>query len=353
MDELLRASIYDLDQRHKEKLLLPRLNHLTDLHIARCNLYKNLTEFQGVKLNAISYEDFLPLSVRLFKQLRLSSVLPEDEFKIMTSSGTTGQSVSKIVLDRNAAKIQSKVLVNIMREWLGPKRLPMLIIDHIGLTRNRSGYSARGAGVQGLSFLGYDHCYALNEDMQINWSEVDTFFEKYKSGPVLIFGFTFMIWKFFLKQLKKTNRTFPFDSGFLIHSGGWKKLQDEAVSPEEFSSVTTSVLGRLKLHNFYGMVEQTGTIFVECEKGHLHAPIYADVMFRKPECLTPCVMGEKGLIQVFSSLPTSYPGHVLLTEDLGRLLGEDDCDCGRRGRYFEVLGRMPRVEVRGCSDTFQ
>ena len=52
-------------------------------------------------------------------------------------------------------------------------------------------------------------------------------------------------------------------------------------------------------------------------------------------------------------LPRSYPGHSLLTEDLGVLLGEDDCPCGRKGKYFKVTGRVPRAEVRGCSDTYE
>ena len=51
-------------------------------------------------------------------------------------------------------------------------------------------------------------------------------------------------------------------------------------------------------------------------------------------------------------LPGSYPGHVLLTEDVGTLEGEDDCPCGRKGRYFKVHGRIAKAEVRGCSDTF-
>ena len=46
-------------------------------------------------------------------------------------------------------------------------------------------------------------------------------------------------------------------------------------------------------------------------------------------------------------------GHSLLTEDLGVLLGEDDCPCGRKGKYFKVTGRVPRAEVRGCSDTYE
>ena len=99
------------------------------------------------------------------------------------------------------------------------------------------------------------------------------------------------------------------------------------------------------------MAEQVGSVFVECEQGHLHAPMLADVIVRDPHTLAPCKVGEQGLIQVLSVLPTSYPGHSLLTEDLGELLGIDDCLCGRKGKHFKVIGRLPKTEVRGCSDT--
>nr|WP_282601556.1 hypothetical protein [Pantoea ananatis] len=42
----------------------------------------------------------------------------------------------------------------------------------------------------------------------------------------------------------------------------------------------------------------------------------------------------------------------MLTEDVGILLGEDDCSCGRMGKYFQVLGRLKNAEIRGCSDTY-
>jgi hypothetical protein len=35
------------------------------------------------------------------------------------------------------------------------------------------------------------------------------------------------------------------------------------------------------------------------------------------------------------------------------LIGEDDCKCGRNGKYFTVFGRMKGAEARGCSDTRQ
>jgi hypothetical protein len=32
--------------------------------------------------------------------------------------------------------------------------------------------------------------------------------------------------------------------------------------------------------------------------------------------------------------------------------GEDPEHTGMGGRYFEILGRVPKAELRGCSDTF-
>jgi hypothetical protein len=100
------------------------------------------------------------------------------------------------------------------------------------------------------------------------------------------------------------------------------------------------------------MVEQTGSVFVECEAGRLHAPLFADIIIRDASDWRELPIGHKGVVQVVSALPRSYPGHSLLTEDLGELIGEDDCPCGRMGRTFRIFGRIPRAEVRGCSDTF-
>ena len=56
------------------------------------------------------------------------------------------------------------------------------------------------------------------------------------------------------------------------------------------------------------------------------------------------------MLQILSVLPTSYPGHNIVTEDLGIILGEDDCKCGKKGKYFKVFDRLEKSEVRGCSD---
>lgn len=352
MENLLVAPIFDLLQADKEALLLGRLNALTRHHTDHCDPYTYVLRAFGWTAEAADYGELPYLAARLFKLAQWQSVQPEEVFKVLTSSGTTG-AASRIVLDRDTAALQSKVLVKILQEFVGKQRLPMLLVEQPALIQNRSGFSARGAGALGLSFLGRDHTYALDEQMRPNWPVIEAFCDKYADQPVLLFGFTFMVWQCLLEPLRERGLQLPLTQGILFHSGGWKKLQHLAVDNPAFKRRCQEQLGLDRVHNFYGMVEQVGSVFVECERGHLHAPVFADLVVRDPLTHRLLGVGERGLLQVLSAIPQSYPGHSLLTEDLGVLLGEDDCPCGRHGRYFHVSGRQPGAEVRGCSDTFQ
>jgi hypothetical protein len=98
------------------------------------------------------------------------------------------------------------------------------------------------------------------------------------------------------------------------------------------------------------MVEQVGSVFLEGEDGYLYAPNFADVLVRDPMTFEELPTGETGVLQVLSALPHSYPGHSLLTEDLGVIRSIDASSGGRQGKAFSVLGRLPRAELRGCSD---
>ena len=84
----------------------------------------------------------------------------------------------------------------------------------------------------------------------------------------------------------------------------------------------------------------------------MHSPSYSEVIVRNPISLLPSDVGHEGVVQVISILPMSYPGHSILTEDLGTVMGRDDCKCGRIGQYFVISGRIKDAEVRGCSDTY-
>ena len=100
------------------------------------------------------------------------------------------------------------------------------------------------------------------------------------------------------------------------------------------------------------MVEQTGSIYLQCEKNYFHVSEFSDVIIRNLKNLHVEENGNPGLIQTISIIPKSYPGHSILTEDIGIMRGEDDCNCGRKGKYFEFVGRVPKAELRGCSNTY-
>lgn len=356
-DELLTNAPYSMDKKTKTKFLTQRLIELSKLHVDNCPEYKNIVDCLWGGKSAIesanSYFDLPFLPVALFKTMDLCSVPKEKIVKTMTSSGTTGQQVSKIYLNRETASNQQKTLAKIVSDYIGQQRVPMLIIDSPSVIKNRTMFSARGAGILGFSIFGSKKLYALDDNMNLQVDEIKDFLEEHKGKKILVFGFTYMIWQHFYKELIKLGEILDLSEAVMFHGGGWKKLLGEAISKQDYKTELNKVCGIKQVHDYYGMVEQTGCVYMECECGHLHASIFSDVITRRMKDFSVCNVKEEGVLQVVSALPESYPGHSILTEDTGIILGVDDCPCGRLGTYFEVTGRIKNAEVRGCSDTYE
>jgi phenylacetate-coenzyme A ligase PaaK-like adenylate-forming protein len=351
--DILNISPYSLRKNEKEKVLNSFLNQLSRHHYTNCKPFTKMMDGIGYSSDKeYKYSELPFLPVRLFKMLDLLSVGEKEVVKTMTSSGTSGQAVSRIYLDRITSSNQTKVLTKIVSSFIGQKRVPMIIIDNEAVVKNRKLFSARGAGILGFSMFGSKRIYALNENMELNTESIIEFLEKHKNEQIFLFGFTFMIWQHFYKQLLKKGIKLDLSNSVLIHGGGWKKLVNESISSDDFKEKLNSVCGINSIHDYYGMVEQTGSIHMECEYGHLHTPVFSDIIIRKASDFSVAKIGERGIIQVLSILAHSYPGHSLLTEDEGILLGEDDCPCGRFGKYFKIVGRLKNAEIRGCSDTY-
>ena len=355
-EEIINIEPFSIEEDEKTKILTKRLYELTKHHKNNCVEYKSILDAIGFNEEDMkSYEELPFLPVRLFKELELKSVTDDKVVKTMTSSGTTGQAVSKIFLDRVTSTNQQKAMVKIVSDFTGSARMPMIIIDCPSVEKNRAMFSARGAGILGFSLFGSKKIYALDDEMKLDAAALRDFLEAHRGERIFLFGFTFMIWQHFYRELARLAAEgirFDLSNAIMIHGGGWKKLISEAVSREEFHSRLEEVCGLKDIHDYYGMVEQTGCIYMECECGHLHASIYSDVIPRRAIDFSPCEIGERGILQVVSAIPESYPGHSLLTEDEGVVLGVDDCPCGRKGKYFKVSGRLKSAEIRGCSDTY-
>ena len=189
--------------------------------------------------------------------------------------------------------------------------------------------------------------------MKIIKDEIVNFIKHYGSEDFLIFGFTYIVWEYFYSQLIKEGVELDLSKGILIHGGGWKKMQDKSVDNSFFKEKLQESFNLSRIHNYYGMVEQVGSIFMECEKGYIHAPNFSEILIRDPHDWSIKNNNEIGLIELFSILPISYPGHVILSEDLGFIIDDEKkCSCGREGKRFSIVGRVPQSEPRGCGDTF-
>lgn len=340
-------------QLQKEPGFLQELTQLTQWHDKVCPQYHSIVNALGYRelsFSSVAEVPFLPSGV--FRSLRLSSAPTGEYERTLTSSGTTGNAAVQVSLDRETAALQQRALAHIAGDFLGSQRLPLLILDSPAVLSGKNRSTAKAAGILGFSIFGRGRTFALKEDMTLDVEAVERFLEKSGDKSFLLFGFTFVVWQYFYRALCRLPQRLDCSNGILIHGGGWKKLQDEAVPPQEFAERLRQQCSLQRIHNYYGMAEQAGSIFMQCEHGRYHASAFSEVLVRRADDFSLCGLHEPGIVQVLSLLPRSYPGHSLLTEDEGMLLGEDDCPCGRHGRSFAITGRLPQAEIRGCSDAY-
>ncbi len=344
--------------------MIDSLNMLTDskrelLTMLHRHHYSNCREFQ-LTIDALNlYDQFeenpeeIFLHSSLFKSniLRSNTAINSDS-SILVSSGTSGQR-SRIFADRETRVSQQRALLKIVGERLSlsPRhRIPYYVIDTKDILVDKSqGIQARQAAIMGFNMFGKSPNYLLNSDFSIDLKVLEKLISD--DQPKLLFGFTWVVYKYFLMELIKQGINFTIPNSYLVHGGGWKKTLKEGVSNDKFKSLVTQLLSITHCINYYGMIEQTGSIFMECSHGYLHVNQFSDIIFRT-NTLELSSINNPGIVQSISLLPKSYPGHSLLTEDFGVLRGYDGCKCGANGKYFEILGRLNKTIVRGCSDVY-
>lgn len=350
--QLFAAPQFHLEQATKQPVMLEGLNWLTQYHYERCAPYRRLLDHArtGRRRPAKTIDEVPYLPVSLFKTHRLQSVAESEIKNILTSSGTTGQAVSRIAINAETADLQNRALAAVVKTAIGNERLPMLLADTSSVIQDPALMSARGAGILGFMRFGRAHTFILDQNMKPDEGRIREFLERHGRSPFVVFGFTFMVWQYLYQIVRGGG--FDLSRGILIHSGGWKKLESISVDNATFRRRLAEACGLRQIYNFYGMVEQLGSIFLEGEGSLLYPPDFAEVIVRDPVTWEPAREGQQGMIQVLSLLPRSYPGHSLLTEDLGVIENAVSPETGRSRRGLRILGRLPRTELRGCSDTF-
>src|ERR1700733_6713365 len=319
--DFLITHSFSIAKAKKEKLLLEELNALTRHHLESCQPYKIL--FENLCLSQPPYatlEEIPSLPVGVFKRGDWSSVSSNSIYKQLLSSGTSRSIPSKVVLDFETAQRQTKALTAIMADFIGAERRPLLIVDNEATLNDSLHVSAAGAALLGWMRFGRDPLFLLDNEDVVKKDALHQWTEKHDKEIILIIGSTYKIWKALLQSL---DLEIQFSNAILIHGGGWKRLQDQAISNEQFKLLAKKHLGVTQCHNFYGFAEQVGSIFVECSEGLFHAPSTSHIIIRDPATGADVERRKEGVLQALSVIPLSYPGHSLLTEDVA-FWGEDD-----------------------------
>ena len=336
--------------------LLRELNDLTRRHRDGCEEYRRIWPRWS---EARSVEEVPYVHVGLFKHLLLETKHPDvSRQRMLTSSATTGTTPSRISLDERSSALQSQSSLAILREMIGPELRPLLVLDSVQSLRRRGEVAARVAAAMSLRPLASEIHFLLDDPARsgsgtsagtLKWDQVRDLLGKHHD--FLVYGFTWILWKAWadgampddVRRLLREKRI------HFVHSGGWKKLECLSVDRARFDATLLVGLSQAsRVVDCYGLVEQVGILYPLCEHGFRHAPRWAEVLVRDPWTLEP-LAAEAGLLQLLNVLALGAPYHSVLTEDMGRLV-EGDCPCLRKGRRFELLGRVAQAEIRGCAN---
>ena len=357
IDEIVLGEQFDIYQENKEKLLLNIILQQLEHNKSNLNI-KAMYDKLGIDTSNIKTLEQVPyIPVNMFKYFDLMICKQDLVVRVLRSSATTTGIPSKIYLDKRTAIRQTQGLISTLTSFLGGKRRPMLIVDCADSNKRGDSITARGAAIRGISTFGSKIFYVMDNEkgeLKLNIGRLLEFERMYEGEEILVYGFTYILWSKFLKQLKLEGIELNLPKLKMLHSGGWKKLISEKVEKEVFSETAAQIFNTnaTNIIDFYGMVEQVGVVFIDCQYGHKHVPDFAEIIIRNVQTLEEVKFGESGLIEVMSILGSSYPSQAILTEDIGEYIGVDDCPCGRHGKYFKFKSRVDKAETRGCGDTF-
>jgi len=268
-ERLLIEPPYSLKQADKEPLLLEGLNELTRYHYEKSPEYKRIIDaaWGGLKTyGSVAEVPYLPVS--LFKEMELkSTALPA---MVMHSSGTTGQRTSRIIIDNETARRQSEALIASFRPILGARRVPFLAIDTKDVIKPTD-LTARGGGG-----VGHDEVWrqdGLSPSIR-SWTWTRSLS---RPSPARMaasrFSFSASPFSFGTSSYRSfADGEIDLSNAILIHSGGWKKLEAQKVSNAEFRAALKRRFNLTNIYNFYGFVEQIGSVFIEGPDGLLYPP---------------------------------------------------------------------------------
>ncbi|MBY9007420.1 MAG: hypothetical protein KGD63_11750 [Candidatus Lokiarchaeota archaeon] len=382
IDKLLNRGkelLYDNDQSKVEKERFNAILETARHQFEKCNFYrkfcrqKNFNPQEDIKsLEDIDKIPYLTTANFKRKSGRPKDLLcvPENEILAWTMSSGTSGDPSLVGRDKTNLDRFFKMFEFVLGEicslkdynwslFFQPKPQKVLARDEkVAHPQNHMGYIFNVANKLPMEKRYYALKFADEESRKkgkLFEFDEQTTFGFLKANPAekgigWIGGAIPLIYGTLKGYFEKTGQGFNVgENTVFVSGGGWKSFSGEAVSPVQFREDMTKILGipQQQILDVYSFTE-TDCVHAECEYHNKHLLPWQDIVVRDVETLEPVEIGEKGLNNVINPIAYSYAGVSILQDDIVRIVMEDDCPCGRKGKVIEVLGRAEGAEARGC-----
>lgn len=359
LDKLFDLGAFPADATESDALFGAALQEELVFHYTHNERYRQFCRRKGFDpAQPLRLEAIPAVSASVFKELGagLQSVSKEEIQFALQSSATSGIP-STVVVDKLTSKRQSKAMIKVLRDFIGPERKPFLIMDIDPRSADRHLLGARFAAVSGYLTFASKVGYFLKADAeQVSYFDVEAmqaFLSALENDrPVVVFGFTYILYAHVLQHIRRSGVRLQLPAASkVIHIGGWKKLESEKIGKEQFNAELAASfgIGAEDIIDIYGFTEQMGLNYPDCACGCKHTPAFSRVLVRDVVSREILPAGHKGMLEFLTPIPHSYPGNVVLTDDLG-VIEAGPCPYGRPGTRFRILGRVKKAEVRGCGD---
>jgi hypothetical protein len=309
--------------------------------------YRKFSEVMGFKESGAFNlsEGIIPfLPSDYFKWFSHSSI--KNEQRILVQSSGTSNTRSTVSLNLKNTYSQRIALSKILTHFLGADRKHLFLIGE-SLSEKKGLISTSDIAARGIALAASKIHRIGREPVSANLFK--SMLREVGDKQFILFGMTYEI----LLALKEN--ILPkgvYENMIVVHGGGWKKLFDSRLEKSHFYSLISEAWGTKRIHDYYGMAEQAGTIFFECVRNNYHVSNYSSIIVRDAG-LEVSSVNETGVLNTLSFIQTSYPGVSILTQDLGKKISSfsGDCQCGTIGPIIRIEGRINEAGIKGCSDS--
>ena len=347
---------YDLEGSNH--LFLKAMQENCRYQYCHCKEYARILDEKGFRPEDLKeYEDLerLPFIPTLYFKRHALFSMPERKLLIKaTSSGTSGKK-SQMGFDFGSLYRGLRMVLRVGKyhHLFSLKPTHYLIFGYEPHSSNKIVFSKTAYGFTYFA-PALSRCYALKytkDGYQVDLEGLKQKLLKYSHSkfPVRTIGFPAYTY-FLLKQMKEEGLKVTLPKGSVLTlGGGWKQFYAEKVSKKDFYALVKEILGIDEEHifEFFGAVEHP-ILYTDCRCHHFHVPVYSRVIIRDVDSLEALPKGSVGLVNLLTPMVDSVPILSVMTDDLG-ILHEEQCPCGEKSPWLEILGRVGIKDIITCA----